>query len=141
MQPKQLEGTVAKRTFIAIQPDGVQRSVGLKCLKPKGFCLIAMKLIQAFEDLLKEQHYVHLKDRVFFAGLARCLQSGPVGARVWEGLKVLKTGHVMLRETSPADSKPGTIRGDFCTRAGGNIIHGCDSSEGAGKETGLWFGP
>ena len=32
---------------------------------------------------------------------------------VWEGLNVVKTGRVMLGVTNPADSAPGTIRGDF----------------------------
>lgn len=39
-------------------------------------------------------------------------------AQVWEGLNVVKTGRVMLGETNPADSKPGTIRGDFCIQVG-----------------------
>lgn len=37
---------------------------------------------------------------------------------VWEGLNVVKTGRVMLGETNPADSQPGTIRGDFCIQVG-----------------------
>uniref|UniRef100_A0A8C0LI36 nucleoside-diphosphate kinase n=1 Tax=Canis lupus dingo TaxID=286419 RepID=A0A8C0LI36_CANLU len=110
----------SERTFIAIKPDGVQRSlVGeiIKRFEQKGFRLIAMKLIQASEDLLKE-HYIDLKDRPFFAGLVKYMQSGPVVAMVWEGLNVVKTGRVMLGETNPADSKPGTIRGDFCIQVG-----------------------
>uniref|UniRef100_A0A8C0K2U6 nucleoside-diphosphate kinase n=1 Tax=Canis lupus dingo TaxID=286419 RepID=A0A8C0K2U6_CANLU len=74
----------SERTFIAIKPDGVQRNlVGeiIKRLEQKGFCLIAMKLIQASEDLLKE-HYIDLKDRPFFAGLVKYMQSGPVVATV-----------------------------------------------------------
>lgn len=38
--------------------------------------------------------------------------------KVWEGLNVVKTGRMMLGETNPADSKPGTIRGDFCIQVG-----------------------
>lgn len=60
---------------------------------------------------------------------------------VWEGLNVVKTGRVMLGETNPRDSAPGTIRGDFCIDIGRNIIHGSDSVESAGKEIGLWFAP
>ncbi|XP_030649298.1 nucleoside diphosphate kinase B isoform X2 [Chanos chanos] len=67
--------------------------------------------------------------------------SGPVVAMVWEGLNVVKTGRVMLGETNPADSKPGTIRGDFCIEVGRNIIHGSDSVESANKEISLWFKP
>ena len=33
---------------------------------------------------------------------------------VWEGLNAVKTGRVMLGATNPADSAPGTIRGDLC---------------------------
>uniref|UniRef100_A0A9L0SKQ6 Nucleoside diphosphate kinase n=1 Tax=Equus caballus TaxID=9796 RepID=A0A9L0SKQ6_HORSE len=132
-----------ERTFIAIKPDGVQRSlVGeiIKRFEQKGFRLVAMKLLQASEDLLK-QHYVDLKDRPFFPGLVKYMHSGPIVAMVWEGLNVVKTGRVMLGETNPADSKPGTIRGDFCIQVGRNIIHGSDSVKSAEKEISLWFKP
>lgn len=46
----------------------------------------------------------------------------------------------MLGETDPKDSKPGTIRGDYCVQIGRNIIHGSDSVEAAEKEIALWFG-
>ncbi|XP_011363404.1 nucleoside diphosphate kinase A [Pteropus vampyrus] len=133
----------SERTFIAIKPDGVQRQlVGeiIKRFEQKGFRLVAMKFMQASEDLLKE-HYIDLKDRPFFASLVKYMHSGPVVAMVWEGLNVVKTGRVMLGETNPADSKPGTIRGDFCIQVGRNIIHGSDSMESAEKEIGLWFQP
>ncbi|XP_032932952.1 nucleoside diphosphate kinase [Catharus ustulatus] len=132
-----------ERTFIAIKPDGVQRGlVGeiIKRFEQKGFRLVAMKFVHASEELLK-QHYIDLKDRPFFPGLVKYMNSGPIVAMVWEGLNVVKTGRVMLGETNPADSKPGTIRGDFCIQVGRNIIHGSDSVESAQKEINLWFKP
>ncbi|EFB21691.1 hypothetical protein PANDA_015625, partial [Ailuropoda melanoleuca] len=145
-----------ERTFIAIKPDGVQRGlVGeiIKRFEQKGFRLVAMKFLQASEELLK-QHYIDLKDRPFFPGLVKYMNSGPVVAmanlmvvplpdcfQVWEGLNVVKTGRMMLGETNPADSKPGTIRGDFCIQVGRNIIHGSDSVKSAEKEISLWFKP
>lgn len=45
----------------------------------------------------------------------------------------------MLGETNPANSLPGTIRGDFCIQVGRNIIHGSDSVEAADREISLWF--
>ncbi|MEQ2285536.1 Nucleoside diphosphate kinase B, partial [Ameca splendens] len=105
-----------ERTFIAIKPDGVQRGIIgeiIKRFETKGFKLVGMKMLQASEDLLM-QHYVDLKDRPFFPSLVNYMSSGPVVAMVWEGKGVVKTGRVMLGETNPADSKPGTIRGDFC---------------------------
>ncbi|CAH2308021.1 nucleoside diphosphate kinase [Pelobates cultripes] len=132
-----------ERTFIAVKPDGVQRGlVGdiIKRFEQKGFRLVAMKIMQAPKDLLK-QHYIDLKDRPFYNGLVEYMSSGPVVPMVWEGLNVVKTGRVMLGETNPADSKPGTIRGDFCIQVGRNIIHGSDSVESAKKEIALWFTP
>ncbi|XP_029484790.1 nucleoside diphosphate kinase A-like [Oncorhynchus nerka] len=132
-----------ERTFIAIKPDGVQRRlIGdiIKRFELKGFKLVGMKFIQAPESLLKK-HYADLKDRPFFPGLVSYMASGPVVAMVWEGLNVVKTGRVMLGETNPADSKPGTIRGDYCIQVGRNIIHGSDSVESANTEINLWFKP
>ncbi|XP_051490913.1 nucleoside diphosphate kinase A-like isoform X1 [Apus apus] len=135
--------SISERTFIAIKPDGVQRGlVGeiIKRFEQKGFKLVAMKFIHASEDLLRE-HYIDLKDRPFYDGLVQYMHSGPVVAMVWEGLNVIKTGRVMLGETNPFDSKPGTIRGDFCIQVGRNIIHGSDSVESAETEINLWFTP
>ncbi|OBS57946.1 hypothetical protein A6R68_10928 [Neotoma lepida] len=47
----------------------------------------------------------------------------------------------MLGETNPADSKPGTIGGDFCIQVGRKIIHGSDSVQSTEKEISLWFKP
>ncbi|XP_037372852.1 nucleoside diphosphate kinase A 1-like [Talpa occidentalis] len=106
----------------------------IKHFEQKGFRLVAMKFIQASADLLKE-HYIDLQDCQFFAGLVKYMHSGAVVAMVWEGLNVVRTGQVMLGETNPADSKPGTIHGDFCIQVGRNIVHGSDSVESAEKET------
>ena len=65
-----------------------------------------------------EKHYADLSKKGFFRGLVTYMASGPVCAMVWEGLHAVKTGRVMLGETNPADSKPGTIRGDFAIHVG-----------------------
>ena len=43
---------------------------------------------------------------------------------VWEGLNAVKTGRVMLGATNPADSAPGTIRGDLCIQVNMSMIAG-----------------
>ena len=96
--------------------------------------------MQADEDLLK-QHYADLSSKPFFGGLVKYMSSGPVVPMVWEGTNVVKTGRVMLGETNPKDSLPGTIRGDFCVEIGRNICHGSDAVESAKKEINLWFKP
>ncbi|CAH1372879.1 nucleoside diphosphate kinase [Tenebrio molitor] len=131
-----------ERTFIMVKPDGVQRGLVGKIIQrfeEKGFKLVALKFVWPSEELLK-QHYADLASRPFFPGLVKYMSSGPVVPMVWEGLNVVKTGRVMLGATNPADSAPGTIRGDLCIQVGRNIIHGSDAVESAKKEIALWFG-
>ena len=74
-----------------------------------------------------------LLNRFFILFLLQNARWYEVVAMVWQGLNVVKTGRVMLGETNPADSKPGTIRGDYCIQIGRNICHGSDSVESAKK--------
>merc|ERR1712117_372070 len=104
----------------------------------KGFKLVAMKVMQASVEHL-EKLYADLSSKGFFPGLIKYMNSGPVVPMVWEGLNVVKTGRVMLGETNPAASLPGTIRGDYCIQVGRNICHGSDAPESAAKEIALWF--
>ncbi|KAL7046915.1 hypothetical protein ACKWTF_002738 [Chironomus riparius] len=131
----------SERTFIMLKPDAVQRGIVgdiIKRFEAKGFKLVAMKFMWASKELL-EKHYSDLSSRPFFPGLVTYMSSGPVVPMVWEGLNAVKTGRVMLGATNPADSAPGTIRGDLCVQVGRNIIHGSDSVESANKEIALWF--
>ncbi|KAM6351342.1 nucleoside diphosphate kinase 3 isoform 1-T2 [Alca torda] len=133
----------SERTFVAIKPDGVQRHlVGeiIRRFERKGLQLVGMKLLQASEELLKE-HYIALRDRPFYSHLVKYMSSGPVVAMVWQGLDVVKTVRTMIGETNPAESRPGTIRGDFCIEVSKNVIHGSDSVESARQEISLWFRP
>ena len=110
------EEGVRERTFIMIKPDGVQRGlVGeiIKRFEQKGFKLVAIRMMRPGQKHL-EEHYADLSKRPFFPGLVKYMDSGPVVAMCWEGDGAVKTGRVMLGETNPKDSKPGTIRGDYC---------------------------
>uniref|UniRef100_F6SWK9 nucleoside-diphosphate kinase n=1 Tax=Xenopus tropicalis TaxID=8364 RepID=F6SWK9_XENTR len=120
---------INERTFLAIKPDGYQRRlIGeiIRRFEKKGFHLVAMKIMQ---------------DKPFYDRLVKYMGSGPVVAMVWQGLDVVKTARLMIGETNPAHSLPGTIRGDFCVDVGRNVIHGSDSRESAQREIALWFQP
>lgn len=133
----------SERTFIAIKPDGVQRgliSSIVSRFENRGFKLVAIKLCQPTESLLRE-HYDDLQTKPFFPSLLSYMLSGPVLATVWEGKDVVKQGRIILGATNPLQSAPGTIRGDFAIDMGRNVCHGSDSVESATKEIGLWFKP
>ena len=132
---------MTERTYIMIKPDGVQRGlVGIiiNRFEAKGYYLRALKFRQPTKELL-EEHYGDLKERPFFPALVGYMNSGPVVCMVWEGAGVVATGRLLLGETNPLNSKPGTIRGDFCIITGRNVCHGSDSVANAEKEIALWF--
>nr|GEY69007.1 nucleoside diphosphate kinase [Tanacetum cinerariifolium] len=120
-----------EQTFIMIKPDGVQRGL-------KGFSLKGLKLLNV-DQAFAEKHYADLSSKPFFNGLVEYIVSGPVVAMVWEGKGVVLTGRKIIGATNPAESAPGTIRGDFAIDIGRNVIHGSDAVESARKEIGLWF--
>jgi nucleoside-diphosphate kinase len=130
-----------ERTYIMVKPDGVQRGlVGeiIKRFEQKGFKLAGLKMVHASREHM-EKHYEDLKDKKFFPGLISYMISGPVVGMVWEGKDAIKMGRTLLGATRPADSAPGTIRGDFAVDVGRNICHGSDGPEGAAKEIAHWF--
>merc|ERR1740117_1190080 len=86
-------------------------------------------------------HYADLKSKSFFKGLVEYFSSGPIVAMVWEGMNAVCGGRTLLGATNPADSLPGTIRGDLCVDIGRNICHGSDSSDSAKHEIEFWFDP
>ena len=132
-----------ERTFIAVKPDGVQRGIVgeiIKRFEAKGFKLVGLKLLQPTLQQA-QQHYIDLASKKFYKGLCDYFSCGPIVAMCWEGLDAVKSGRTLLGATRPADSLPGTIRGDLCVDVGRNIIHGSDSTESAAREIGFWFKP
>ena len=130
-----------ERTYIMIKPDGVQRAlVGevMERFENKGYKMCALKQMLPTRDHL-EQHYADLSSKKFFPSLIDYMASGPVVCMVWEGLNAVKEGRKILGATRPADSLPGTIRGDLCIDVGRNACHGSDAVESAAHEIGLWF--
>lgn len=130
-----------EKTFLMVKPDGVQRNlVGeiVSRFEKKGYQLVGAKLMVVSRELA-EEHYAEHKERPFFGELVDFITSGPVFAMVWQGNNVISTARAMMGKTNPIDAASGTIRGDFATSVGMNIIHGSDSPESAEREIGLWF--
>ncbi|KAL6494140.1 Nucleoside diphosphate kinase 1 [Orobanche gracilis] len=104
-----------EQTFIMIKPDGVQRGLVGEIIgrfEKKGFTLKGLKFITV-DSAFAEKHYADLSAKPFFNGLVEYIISGPVVAMVWEGKNVVTTGRKIIGATNPADSAPGTIRGDY----------------------------
>ncbi|KAK1367672.1 Nucleoside diphosphate kinase [Heracleum sosnowskyi] len=89
----------------------------ISMFEKKGFTLKGLKLITV-DHSFAEKHYADLSAKPFFRGLVEYIVSGPVCAMVWEGKNVVTTGRKIIGATNPAESAPGTIRGDFAIDIG-----------------------
>jgi nucleoside-diphosphate kinase len=131
----------SERTLVLIKPDAVQRGlIGaiVGRLERRGLHPTGMKLMRVDTEVAR-RHYAEHRDKPFFAGLVEFITSSPVVAMVWEGPGAVALVRSMMGATNPADSAPGTIRGDLAVSLAMNVIHGSDSEESAAREVELFF--
>ncbi|WP_227354724.1 nucleoside-diphosphate kinase [Haladaptatus salinisoli] len=133
---------MSERTFVMVKPDGVQRGlIGeiVSRFEDRGLKLVGGKFTQIDRELA-EEHYGEHEGKPFFEGLVDFITSGPVFAMVWEGQDAVAQVRTMMGETDPAESAPGTIRGDFGLDLGRNVVHGSDTEKGSNeREISLFF--
>lgn len=128
-------------TLVLLKPDAVQRGlVGTITarLESTGLKVVGMKLMHVSNNLA-ERHYAEHVGKPFFEGLVSFITSGPIVAMALEGDGAISIVRKTMGATDPADSAPGSIRGDFATDIGRNLVHGSDSSESAARELALFF--
>jgi len=126
----------SERTFVMVKPDGVQRGlIGeiVSRLEDRGLKLVGAKFMHIDEDLAHD-HYAEHEDKPFFDDLVSFITAGPVMAMVWEGQDATRQVRKMMGETDPAESDPGTIRGDYGLDLGRNVIHGSDHEDPGANE-------
>lgn len=165
-----------ERSLILLKPDVVARGLVGKIIsrfEKVGLKIIAMKmkdtdiniakihyekddewLIEVGERLIKNQDLGPGEDPKKYGQkvcneLSKDLVIYPIIALVLEGHNTVKLVRKMIGETSPEDSAPGTIRGDYSqdtymianalNRPVINLIHASDTPENAEKEIKLWF--
>ena len=125
-----------ERTFVMVKPDGVQRGlVGeiVARFEDRGLKLVGAKFMR-IDEVLAHEHYAEHEDNPFFDGLVDFITAGPVMAMVWEGQDATRQVRTMMGETDPAESAPGTIRGDYGLDLGRNVIHGSDNEDPGANE-------
>ncbi len=130
-----------ERTLVLVKPDGVRRGlVGevISRLERKGLALVALELRTLDRDTA-EQHYGEHRDKPFFGELVEFITGGPLVALAVEGPRAVEAVRALMGVTDPVKSVPGSIRGDFATEIGQNLVHGSDSVESAAREVALFF--
>jgi nucleoside-diphosphate kinase len=131
-----------EQTLILVKPDGVKRRlVGevISRIEAKGFEIRELRMA-TIEESLAQKHYAEHVDKPFFGELVSFITSGPLVAMVVEGVDAIAGMRQIMGATNPIEAAPGSIRGDFATIIGENIVHGSDSPESAEREVNLFFG-
>ncbi len=128
-------------TLVLVKPDGVARGlVGevVSRLERKGLRLRALDL-RTLDRSTAEQHYAEHEGKPFYAGLVEFITSGPLVALVAEGPSAVEAVRRLMGVTNPIEATPGSVRGDYATEIGRNVVHGSDSTASAAREIGLFF--
>ena len=140
-----------ERSLLIVKPDGVERGlVGeiLKRFENAGLKIVGMKMVW-IDKKFAEKHYSAHKSKPFFKELVDFITEGPVAAVVFEGVHAVENVRRLVGSTSPHESAPGTIRGDFAHISmayaskkglgGKNVVHASGSKKEADEEIKLWF--
>jgi nucleoside-diphosphate kinase len=128
-------------TLILIKPDGVRRGlIGevVRRIERKGLTIDRMELRTLARETA-EEHYGEHRERPFFGELVDFITGGPLVAMVVTGPNAIAAMRQLAGATNPIESDAGSIRGEFATEIGENIIHGSDSPESAAREVALFF--
>ncbi len=130
-----------EKTLILVKPDGVARGlIGevISRIERKGYRIEAMEL-RVLERDSAEEHYGEHVDKPFFGELVEFITSGPLVAMCVSGPDAIVGMRTIMGATNPIDATPGSIRGDYATVIGENLVHGSDSPESAKRELDIFF--
>ena len=128
-------------TLVLVKPDGVSRGLCGEIVarfERRGYELRGARLLKVSKALARE-HYGEHKGKPFFGDLVDFITSGPVLALAVRGEGAIGGVRSLMGATNPADSAPGTIRGDYATLLSENVVHGSDSTASARRELRLFF--
>ncbi len=130
-----------ENTFLLLKPDAVQRGmIGrlISRIEEKGLKIVAMKMLQITPEQAAKQYECH-HGKPFYPSLVEFICSGPSVAMIIEGRGAISICRRLMGSTSPENSQPGTIRGDYSLDVKHNLIHGSDSLESFAHEAKVYF--
>jgi nucleoside-diphosphate kinase len=132
-----------QRTLILIKPDAVSRGLIGEItarFEKRGYLVIAMKMMQLDGERARK-HYSEHDGKPFFQGLVEFITSGPLVAMAVEGEEAIAGCRQIMGATNPLSATTGSIRADYASTIGRNLVHGSDSHESAEKELAIFFEP
>jgi len=130
-----------ERSLVLIKPDAFGRNLTGEIIarfERKGLRLQALKLT-TINRQLAERHYEEHTGKPFFEELVQFITSGPLVAMVVVGERAVEASRQVIGATDPLQADAGSIRGEYATAVGQNMVHGSDSDASAAREVALFF--
>lgn len=130
-----------ERTLAILKPDCIKRNVAgqvLARIEKAGFHLLALKMVRLTTETAGGFYAVH-RGRPFFNDLVAFMSSGKCVPIALEKENAVADFRKLIGATDPKDADPGTIRKDFASSKGENVVHGSDSPENGAIEIGFFF--
>ena len=132
-----------EKTLLLIKPNGVQRGLVGQILhryERKGLKMTGLKLLHLSVEKASQLYAPH-QGKPFYQSLVDFMTSNPLVAVCLEGQNTIEIVRLLNGATNPAESQPGTIRGDFSNHLTENVVHASDSVENAERELPILFDP
>ena len=131
-----------EQTLIIIKPDAINRGLLgeiVSRFERKGLKIVGIKMMQ-LEDATIEAHYAHIKDKPFFVGIKKFMQSSPVVVMILSGINAVSATRIIVGPTKAYEADAGSIRGDLALSTQSNIVHASDSVAAGKEEVARFFG-
>jgi nucleoside-diphosphate kinase len=132
---------VVEQTLAILKPDCVEKNVVgtvIARIEKAGFVIRGMKMVRLTKQTAGEFYAVH-RGRPFYDELVNFMSSGKCVPIALEKENAVADFRKLIGATDPKDAEPGTVRKDFASSKGENIIHGSDSVENGRIEIGFFF--
>lgn len=132
---------MTERTLAILKPDCVRKNLMgqvVARMEKAGFRVLGLKMVRLTKGTAGGFYAVH-RGRPFYDGLVDFMSSGPCVPIALEKENAVADFRKLIGATDPKDAEPGTIRKDFASSKGENIVHGSDSPENGRIEIGYFF--
>ena len=132
---------MVERTLAILKPDCVKKNLAgqvLARIEKAGFKILGMKMVKLTRETAGGFYAVH-RERPFFPELVAFMSSGKCVPVALEKENAVADFRTLIGATDPKDAEPGTIRRDFASSKGENIVHGSDSPENGRIEIAYFF--
>ena len=132
---------MAERTLAILKPDCIRKNLAgevLARIEHAGFKILGMKMVRLTTETAGAFYAVH-RGRPFFDDLVSFMSSGRCVPLALEKTNAVADFRTLIGTTDPKDAAPGTIRKDFASSKGENIVHGSDSPENGRIEIAYFF--